>query len=273
MAVSIITRIQAYLQLWMMLAVALVYLPVSLISHPFLLITSPSSFRSAWFERYFRILGPLLATSDLQAGHVEQVLSRAKGTVLELGPGGGDQIYHYKTNQVDKIYAAEPNTFLHPALLRSAEKHGLKGKVVPLKAGAEPGSLLPALKKAGLIASTTSSLPEEGVFDSIVAIKCLCSAPQDEIPATVEVVHALLKPGGEFLFFEHVANDTDGIAMSYAWVMNWIWPAMMGNCHLNGKVHKVVLRTGGWDDRNVQNISDFRGFEVFRYVKGICRKA
>ncbi|KAI1617481.1 hypothetical protein EDD37DRAFT_222410 [Exophiala viscosa] len=273
MAVSIITRIQGYSVHWVMLALALVYLPITLISHPFLLITSPSSFRSAWFESYFRILGPLLATSDLQAGHVEQVLSRAKGTVLELGPGGGDQIYHYKADQVDKIYAAEPNTFLHPALLRNAEKHGLKGKVIPLEAGAEPGSLLPALKKARLLSSTTSGLPEEGVFDSIVAIKCLCSAPQDQLAATVAVVQALLKPGGEFLFFEHVANDSDKVTMSYAWIMNWIWPVMMGNCHLNGKVDKVVLGTGGWEVRNVQTIGEFQGWEVLRYVKGICRKA
>lgn len=262
MGVSLFVRIQNYLQIWKLLAISLVYLPITLISHPLLLITSPSSFRSAWFESYFRILGPMMATDGVQARHIEELLSRAHGTVLELGPGGGDQTYHYKAGRIQKLYAAEPNTFLHQALLQNAEKHGLSGKVIPLEAGAEPGSLLPALKKAGLISSTTSTLPEEGVFDSIVAIKCLCSAPQDQLAATVAVAHALLKPEGEFLFFEHVANDTDTIAMSYAWFMDWIWPVMMGGCHLTGRVDKVVLGTGGWDERNVRTVEEFQGFEV-----------
>ncbi len=202
-----------------------------------------------------------MAASEIQIDHIEELLSRAHGTVLELGPGAGDQMFHYKKNQIETLYGAEPNAFLHPRLIEMAEKK-LLGKFIPLEAGAQPGSLLPALKKAGLIPGTATSLPEEGVFDSIVAVKSLCSAPQDQLAATVAVVQALLKPGGEFLFFEHVENDTDSMTMSYAWLVDWIWPVFMGGCRLKGKVDKVVIGMGGWDERRITTIGDFKGHEV-----------
>jgi len=273
MAVSPLVRLQSYLEPFYLLSVSIGYLPITLWSHPLLAITSPSAFRSKWFGNFWRVVGPQMAASELQVDHIESLFARARGTVLELGPGGGDQMYHYKADQIERAYGAEPNAFLHPKLIDEAEKAGLGGKFTALDAGAEPGSLLPALQKAGLIPSTTTSVPEEGVFDSIIAIKCLCSAPQQQLPAILAVIQALLKPGGELLFFEHLENNSDRVTMSYAWLVDWIWPVFMGGCRLNGKLDKVVLGMGGWDDRQLQTTGEFQGHEPFRYVKGICRKA
>ncbi|KIX10385.1 uncharacterized protein Z518_01467 [Rhinocladiella mackenziei CBS 650.93] len=283
MGVRLLVRLQSYIEPLWLLSISIAYLPITVLFHPFLFIISPSSFRSKWFENFWRVIGPKMAASEVQVDHIEELLSRARGTVLELGPGGGDQMYHYKSAQIEKLYGAEPNAFLHPRLVEAAQKHGLGGNLELLEAGAQPGSLLPALQVAGLIPSTASSLPEGGIFDSIIAIKSLCSTPQNQIAATVAVVQALLKPGGEFLFFEHVENNTDSMTMMYAWVVDWIWPLFMGGCRLNGRVDKVVLGMGGWDERSIATIGDFKGHEgfgltlwvtkVFRYVKGICRKA
>src|ERR1700712_3823402 len=137
-------------------------------------------------------------------------------------------MFYYKSGQIEMLYAAAPNAFLLGKLVEAARKHEVEGKMSLLEAGAQPGSLLPALKDNGLIPSTTPSLPEEGVFDTIVAVKSLCSAPQKQMAAMVAVIQALLKPGGEFLFFEHVDNSNDAITMSYAWVVDWFWPVFMG---------------------------------------------
>ncbi|KIW71178.1 hypothetical protein PV04_03374 [Phialophora macrospora] len=273
MGPPILVRLQTYLDPLFLLSISLFYFPITLLSHPFLLLTSPSSFQSKWFENLWRVLGPKMAANEVQVKHIEELLSRAHGKVLELGPGAGDQMFHYKAGQVEVLYAAEPNSFLHGKLGEAAEKYGLGSKIVTLEAGAQPGSLLPALKEAGLIPSIASSLPEEGLFDTIVTVKSLCSAPQEQLAATVAVIQALLKPGGEFLFFEHVDNSTDTITISYAWLMDWIWPVIMGGCRLNGKLDKVVLGMGGWDERTITTVGDFKGYEVFRYIKGVCRKA
>jgi len=214
-----------------------------------------------------------MAVSPLQIEHIESLLSRAHGTVLELGPGGGDQSFHFKPNKIAKMYGAEPNEFLHDALLQKSKAAGLGGKYTALHAGAEPGRLLPALMKAGLIPSDSSGLPSEGVFDSIIAVKSLCSAPQVQLPATIAIVQSLLKPGGEFLFFEHLGNNSDIITQGYAWLVDWVWPVFMGGCRLDGKLDEVLMGMGGWATKDIQTTGEYKGYEIFRYTKGICRKA
>lgn len=100
------------------------------------------------------------------------------------------------------MYGAELNHFLHDKLVE--HRHQLSTKeYVALQCGAELASLLPSLKQAGLIPTSVQTLSEEGIFDTIIAIKSMCSAPQEQLPATMAVVQALLKPGGELVFFEH----------------------------------------------------------------------
>jgi SAM-dependent methyltransferase len=266
MGVSITTRLRSYLELLALLAVSISHLPLTLAAHPLLVLTSPSAFRERWFGNVWRVLGPKMALSEIQVDHIDELLSRAHGRVLELGPGQGDQMYHYKPDRIDALYAAEPNAFLHQRLIESAEKLGLAKKLVVLEAGAQPGSLLPALENAGVYSD--NNLPPDGVFDTVVAVKSLCSAPQDQLAATVAVVQALLKPGGEFLFFEHVANDTDPITRAYAWLFGLVWPVFMGGCHLNGKVDKIISGMGGWDDRKITTVGQFQGHEVRRERSG-----
>lgn len=201
-------------------------------------------------------------------------MSQAHGIVLELGPGNGDQTFHFKANKIEKIYGAEPNEHFHPALVAKAKETGMDGKYVPIKAGAQPESLLPALQDAGVLPRNQTTLPERGAFDSIVMIKSMCSVPQSQLPETMEVMRALLKPGGQMMFFEHLQNDASFFTQCYAWVLNiFLWPALMGGCRLDGKLDKVVMGMSGWETKNIENIREHKGHEVFRYATGVCTKA
>lgn len=272
--VSPILRLKAYAQPLILLAISIVFFPITLLTHPLLVITSPSTFRSKWFENFWKIIGPKMAASPDQVDHIESLLSRAHGNCLELGPGSGDQSYHFKANQIKKMYGAEPNAFLHDKLVANAAKAGLgRGKYVALECGAQPDSLLPELKKAGVLPPQMQSLPSEGVFDTIIAVKSLCSAPQSQMQATMAIVQALLKPGGEFLFFEHLQNEKDSVTRTFVFFVNLIWPYIMGGCHMDAKLDKVLMGMGGWADRDLQTIGEHQGFEPFRYVMGVCRKA
>ncbi len=215
-----------------------------------------------------------MASSPLQIDYIESVMSQAHGVVLELGPGNGDQTFHFKANKIEKIYGVEPNRHFHSSLVTKAKEVGLGDKYVPIEAGAQPDSLLPALQDVGLLPKHMTQLPEEGVFDSIVTIKSMCSAPQSQLPETMEVIRALLKPGGQFLFFEHLQNDTSFLTQCYAWIFNlFLWPALMGGCRLDGKLDKVIMEMSGWKTRNMENIREYQGHEVFRYMKGVCTRA
>ncbi len=214
-----------------------------------------------------------MASSPRQIDYVESVISQAHGVVLDIGPGNGDQTFHFKANKIETIYGAEPNGHFHASLVAKAGEVGLGDKYLPIKAGAEPESLLPALQDAGLLPRNITRLPEEGVFDSVVAIKSMCSTPQKQLLETIEVIRALLKPGGQFLFFEHLQNDTSFVTQCYAWALNlFLWPALMGGCRLDGKLDKVIMGMSGWKIKNMENIREYQGHEVFRYVKGVCTK-
>jgi hypothetical protein len=150
----------------------------------------------------------------------------------------------------------------------------MDGKYIPIKAGAQPDSLLPALKDAGLLPRNMATLPEGGLFDSIVMIKSMCSVSQSQLPETMEVMRALLKPAGQLLFFEHLQNEASFFSQCYGWLLStFLWPALMGGCRLDGTLDKVVMRMTGWKSRKIENIREFKGHEVFRYATGVCIKA
>ncbi|KAL9583191.1 MAG: hypothetical protein Q9203_005186, partial [Teloschistes exilis] len=67
---------------------------------------------------------PLLAHGELSTPLPSLVFS-AHGTVLEIGPGSGNQLPRYDPTKITKIYGIEPCTDLHPALREAAKKAGL----------------------------------------------------------------------------------------------------------------------------------------------------
>ena len=88
---SLSNRLIAYLEPLILLSFALIFLPRALVLHPLLLVSSPSKFRSEWFASYWKYLGPKMAASPVQVDYIDALMTRAHGTVLELGPGGGDR--------------------------------------------------------------------------------------------------------------------------------------------------------------------------------------
>lgn len=262
-----------------LLLIALSFLPKVLLFNPLLLLTSPKDFQSAWFAALWERIGPQMALNPEQIPYIAGLFGRAKGTVLELGPGNGDQLRHLikpvQLGQVKRLVAAEPTVQLHERLIKNAKGIGLdaeKGQFMVLSAGAQPASLIPALHKAGLYPSSSKS--EEGVFDTIITVKSMCCVPQDQMRQILGTIHTLLKPGGEFMFFEHVMNDTDHLTMAWCWMLGFIWPIAMGNCHLNGKVDKVAKEMGTeWESVDIGNTPEFTGVQSFRYVTGVCKKA
>lgn len=261
-----------------LLFISLTMLPKVLLLHPLLLLTSPKAFQSAWFSSLWTYIGPQMALAPDQVPYIANLFSRAKGTVLEIGPGSGEQMRHLikpvQSGKVKRMVAAEPTVGLHERLIMNAKGIGLdpqKGQFTVLSAGAEPASLIPALHKAGLCPTDAA---REGTFDTIITVKSLCSVPQDQMRSILGTIHTLLKPGGEFLFFEHVANDTDYITMAWTWLLSWVWSTAMGNCHIRANMDTVLREMGSeWEVMDFGNTKEFTGVECFRHVTGVCRKA
>ena len=63
-------------------------------------------------------------------------MAKANGTVLEVGPGRGNQLPRYDKSKITRVYGVEPNVDLHDALRKTVKERGLSDiyTIVPCEA-------------------------------------------------------------------------------------------------------------------------------------------
>ncbi len=138
-------------------------------------------------ERFFAAFYPRLVALAENAGQREtrrELISEARGRTLELGAGSGLNIPHY-TSAVTELIVTDPSPHMLSHLRRELAEHP------------------PAAGSCKLVQADALSLPfGPDDFDTVVCTYVLCSVPD---PAgALEEVARVLKPGGRFLFLEHV---------------------------------------------------------------------
>ena len=104
-----------------------------------------------------------------------------RGTILEIGPGAGVNLSYYAPGVC--WIGIEPNLHMQRHLLKEAGSRGLR---VDLRTGF-----------AELL-----DVPDASV-DAVVSTLVLCSV--SSVAAVMKEIHRVLKPGGRFVFIEHVA--------------------------------------------------------------------
>lgn len=147
----------------------------------------------------------------------EFVAGSAKGKVLEIGAGTGGNLPYYPEG-VDLTL-----TDLSPHMLKRLKSHAEeKGFISPLKERATSSPLLPLrdgysakpgaevkdenIARITVVLARAESLPfEDGSFDTVTGTLVLCSV-RDQ-PKALSEIRRVLRPGGEFRFFEHVRSE------------------------------------------------------------------
>jgi SAM-dependent methyltransferase len=115
------------------------------------------------------------------AGRKHELLGALTGTVLEIGAGRGANFVHYGLGV--RWIGLEPDRRQHEHLVRASARLGRRSAVLGARAEHVP-------------------LADASV-DVVVSTVVLCSvADQDRVLAEIRRV---LRPGGSFVFFEHVA--------------------------------------------------------------------
>ena len=115
------------------------------------------------------------------AGPVSPLLGLLRGTVLELGPGSGASLSHYAADV--RWIGVEPDAGHRAHLRLAAARLGRPVRLLPGRA-------------------ERVDLPDASV-DAAVATFVLCSVT-DQRAALAELLR-VLRPGGRFVFAEHVA--------------------------------------------------------------------
>lgn len=148
------------------------------------------------------------------------LLSQVGGTVVEIGPGTGANFRYYPRDI--RWIGVEPNRYMHPYLHRAAEAAGLRIEVC-------------------LSHAENLGLPDESA-DTVVATAVLCSV-QDPLKVLQEI-RRVLKPGGRFMFVEHVAAPRGTALRSIQRIIQPVWICMADGCHPVRDTGELIPRAG-----------------------------
>jgi ubiquinone/menaquinone biosynthesis C-methylase UbiE len=145
-----------------------------------------------------------------------RTLADARGRVLEIGAGTGLNLDHYPA-AVEELVLAEPVGPMAARLQRRAEATELRATVV--RAAAE-------------------QLPfEDGSFDTVVSTLVLCTV--DDPESALTEIARVLRPGGSFLFIEHVEAEEPRLARrQHRW--HRPWRAFGSGCNTNRRTLELV---------------------------------
>ena len=150
-------------------------------------------------------------------------LAGLSGRVLEVGAGTGTNFAHYP-DTVTEVVACEPETRLAPRAREAA--------------AAAP---IPVTVIESTIEAAFADRTDVEPFDAVVCSLVLCSVENPE--SVLRQLNALLKPGGELRFFEHVASSGWRGAMQKM-ADATVWPRISGNCHTHRNTERAITGAG-----------------------------
>jgi len=85
--------------------------------------------------------------------------------------------------------------------------------------------------------------------DTIFSVLSLCGVPNAE-KSLERMARDVLKPGGRFLFYEHVRCDPSPVLIWWQTFWTPLWQAVVG-CRLDQPTHYYVEKLELWDKREV----------------------
>jgi SAM-dependent methyltransferase len=141
-----------------------------------------------------------------------KVVARATGATLEIGAGTGLNLEHYPA-AVTRLVLAEPGPHMAAKLRDRVARE--RGPVNGPEVVTAPAERLPF---------------EDACFDTVVATLVLCTVP-DPAAALAEAAR-VLRPGGRFLFIEHVRAEDEKAARRQDRIAP-VWRFCADGCHPN----------------------------------------
>lgn len=163
-----------------------------------------------------------------------RLLESARGDVLEIGAGTGLNLPFYG-QAVDTLTVTEPEA---PMARRLAKR------------------LREQTRTVTLVEAAAEQLPlADDRFDTVVSTLVLCTV--SDPPRALREIRRVLKPGGEFLFLEHVRSEDPGLA-------RW-------QDRLNG-INRVIAHGCNCNRSTLDTIQQ-AGFEISSIEKAVLLKA
>lgn len=143
-----------------------------------------------------------------------------EGTVVEIGPGTGVNL-PYLPDGIRWI-GLEPNPHMHDHL-----RPKLEGRDLDAELRTAPAQ--------------DTGLPDASA-DAVISTLVLCSVPR--LDETLAEVRRILRPGGRFLFIEHVAAEPDRWLRTVQSSIRPVWKLLADGCHPDRDTGTALDRAG-----------------------------
>ena len=151
------------------------------------------------------------------------LVSQARGKVLEIGFGSGATLPFYDPAKVSNLTVVEPSEGMNK---RAAGR--LAASPVPVISVPGAGEKLPF---------------DDASFDTVVTCLTLCSV--SDVPKVLAEIRRVLKPGGQFLFLEHVLSE-DEKRRRWQVRLTPLQKVVGVGCHLD-RDSAAMVRAAGFD--------------------------
>jgi ubiquinone/menaquinone biosynthesis C-methylase UbiE len=158
------------------------------------------------------------------AARRRELLADAGGSVLEVGAGTGINLEHYAEG-IEELVLVEPE----PAMVRKLEQ-----RVRELG------------RRARIVEAEAEALPfPDGSFDAVVCTLVLCNVGNPQ--SALRELRRVLRPGGSFLFLEHVRSDDPRTARLQDRV-NPAWRFVSNGCNCNRRTLSLIEESFSVDE-------------------------
>jgi ubiquinone/menaquinone biosynthesis C-methylase UbiE len=149
-----------------------------------------------------------------------ETVGGARGRVLEIGCGAGANFQHNGPDATS-VLATDPSEYM----LERARKR-VERAAVPVE-----------LRQASAL-----ELPfEDASFDTVVSTANFCTIPE---PArALAEIRRVLRPGGEYRFFDHVRSGGRAAAF-FQDAITPLWRIIGAGCHPNRDIERLVREAG-----------------------------
>ncbi|CAH8364330.1 unnamed protein product [Eruca vesicaria subsp. sativa] len=171
--------------------------------------------------------------------------------VLEIGVGTGPNLKYYASNENVCVFGMDPNQKMEKYACESAREAGLKPENFRLLGEAIP-------------------LDNDSV-DAVIATLVLCSV--SDVTQTLNEIKRVLKPGGIFLFIEHVAAEDGSFFRHVQNLLDPLEQVVADGCHLtrNTGLYISAAGFGGGAEINTASIHSFPWI-IRPHVYGVAYK-
>lgn len=146
-----------------------------------------------------------------------RALAPARGEVLEIGAGTGLNLPEYPREGITRLVCTEPS--------------GPMARQIAAKAAQAP-------VEPEVVAASAQSLPfADASFDTVTGTLVMCEVPDP--PAALAEIARVLRPGGSYLFLEHVRSDDPSLARRQD---RWApaWKLASGGCNCNRRTLATI---------------------------------